>query len=325
MSQSRKHPTLGVILAISSTLLFGLNASTTKVLIDSGISAEQLTLMRSGAVALLAGLALAVTSPKSFKITWREVPFFAVFGVVGVGLMQWAYSNAVANLQVGVALLIEYTAIVIVPIATYLLFKEKVRGRIWIAVALVLGGLAIVAKPWSTGLNPEGVTYGFMAAVFLSAYFIMGERVQRKRDALSTMFYAFSVASIFWAITMSFQQVTPIDFSRSLNLTENLSAINLPTWGLLLFVMLFGSFVPMLLTFSAMRHLSASAVGIASTSETVFAFVFGYLWLSQLIDFSQAIGGVLVIIGIVVAQTARSNTGNSKIREASIEKKDAND
>jgi drug/metabolite transporter (DMT)-like permease len=325
MSQSRKHPTLGVILAISSTLLFGLNASTTKVLIDSGISAEQLTLMRSGAVALLAGLALAVTSPKSFKITWREVPFFAVFGVVGVGLMQWAYSNAVANLQVGVALLIEYTAIVIVPIATYLLFKEKVRGRIWIAVALVLGGLAIVAKPWSTGLNPEGVTYGFMAAVFLSAYFIMGERVQRKRDALSTMFYAFSVASIFWAITMSFQQVTPIDFSRSLNLTENLSAINLPTWGLLLFVMLFGSFVPMLLTFSAMRHLSASAVGIASTSETVFAFVFGYLWLSQLIDLSQAIGGVLVIIGIVVAQTARSNTGISKIREASIDQKDAND
>lgn len=306
MSQTHKHPTLGVILAISSTLLFGLNASTTKVLIDSGISAEQLTLMRSGAVALLAGLALAVSNPKFFKITWREVPFFAVFGVVGVGLMQWAYSNAVANLQVGVALLIEYTAIVIVPIATFVLFKEKVRGRIWIAVALVLGGLAIVAKPWSTGLNPEGVTYGFMAAVFLSAYFIMGERVQRRRDALSTMFYAFSVASLFWAITMSFQQVTPIDFSRTLNLTQNLSAINVPTWGLLLFVMLFGSFTPMLLTFLAMRHLSASAVGIASTSETVFAFVFGYLWLSQMIDPAQAVGGVLVIIGIVVAQTARS-------------------
>ena len=311
MSQTHKHPTLGVILAISSTLLFGLNASTTKVLIDSGISAEQLTLMRSGAVALLAGLALAFSSAKSFKITWREVPFFAVFGVVGVGLMQWAYSNAVANLQVGVALLIEYTAIVIVPIATLVLFREKVRGRIWIAVALVLGGLAIVAKPWSTGLNPEGVTYGFMAAVFLSPYFIMGERVQRKRDALSTMFYAFSVASLFWAITMSFQQVKPIDFSRTLNLTENLSAVNLPTWGLLLFVMIFGSFTPMLLTFLAMRHLSASAVGIASTAETVFAFIFGYLWLSQTIDLAQAAGGLLVIIGIVVAQTARSKQWQS--------------
>ena len=306
MSQTHKHPTLGIVLAISSSLLFGLNASTTKVLIDSGISAEQLTLMRSGAVALLAGLALVVTNRRAFKLAWREVPFFAVFGVVGVGLMQWAYSNAVSNLQVGVALLIEYTAIVIVPIATFLLFKEKVRGRIWIAVALVLGGLVIVARPWSTGLNAEGVGYGFMAAVFLSAYFIMGERVQRKRDALSTMFYAFSAACIFWLIVMSFQTVAPIDFSKTLNLTENLNAINLPTWGLLLFVMLFGSFTPMLLTFLAMRHLSASAVGIASTAETVFAFIFGYLWLSQLIDLPQAAGGLLVIIGIVVAQTARS-------------------
>jgi len=306
MSQNQKHPTLGAILAISSSLLFGLNASSTKVLIDSGITAEQLTFMRSGAVALLAGLVLAATKPKAFKFSWREVPIFMAFGVVGVGLMQWAYSNAVANLQVGVALLIEYTAIVIVPIATYLLFKEKVRGRIWIAVALVLGGLAIVARPWSTGLNPEGVTYGFMAAIFLSTYFIMGERIQRTRDALSTMFYAFTIASTFWAITMSFRQFKPIDFSRTLNLTQNLSAINLPTWGLLLFVMIFGSFVPMLLTFLAMRHLTASKVGIASTSETVFAFVFGYLWLSQMVDLPQTIGGILVIVGIVVAQTARS-------------------
>jgi drug/metabolite transporter (DMT)-like permease len=170
----------------------------------------------------------------------------------------------------------------------------------------VLGGLAIVARPWSTGLNPEGVTYGFMAAIFLSTYFIMGERIQRTRDALSTMFYAFTIASTFWAISLSFQEVKPIDFSRTLNLTQNLSAINLPTWGLLLFVMIFGSFVPMLLTFLAMRHLTASKVGIASTSETVFAFVFGYLWLSQMVDLTQTIGGILVIVGIVVAQTARS-------------------
>ena len=71
-------------------------------------------------------------------------------------------------------------------------------------------------------------------------------------------------------------------------------------------MLLFGSFVPILLTFLAMRHLTASKVGIASTSETVFAFVFGYLWLAQMVDFAQAIGGALVIVGIVVAQTARS-------------------
>jgi drug/metabolite transporter (DMT)-like permease len=306
MSQNHKHPTLGVFLALTSSLLFGLNASTTKVLIESGISAEQLVLFRSAAVALFAAIGVAVTKPSAFKLARREIGFFVVFGVVGVGLMQWAYSNAVANLQVGVALLIEYTAIVIVPIASYFIFKEKVRGRIWLAVALVLVGLVVVAKPWGASLNAIGVIFGFMAAVFLSSYFIMGEHVQRKRDAFSTMFYAFLAATIFWAVAANIHPVGVIDFAKPVNLSGNLASLTLPTWGLLIWVAIFGSFGPMLFTFLAMRHLSASGVGIASTAETIFAFVFGFLWLSEKIDLSQTIGGVLVIAGIVVAQTARS-------------------
>ncbi|MEY4320443.1 MAG: hypothetical protein RLZZ471_384 [Actinomycetota bacterium] len=306
MSQNQKHPTLGVFLALTSSLLFGLNASTTKVLIGSGISAGNLVLFRCLAVVFFSAIALLITQPQNFRFSIKEAPFFAIFGVVGVGLMQWAYSNAVANLQVGVALLIEYTAIVIVPIASYFLFREKVRPRIWIAVALVISGLAVVARPWEATLNPLGVLFGVLAAVFLSSYFIMGEHVQRRRDAYSTMFYSFLAASIFWAIMSAFFPAGRIDFGNLVNLSGSLSAITLPTWLLLLWVSIFGSFAPMLFTFLAMRHLSASGVGIASTAETIFAFVFGFLWLGEKIDLSQIAGGAIVIVGIVVAQTARS-------------------
>lgn len=306
MITTPKHPTLGVLLALSSSLLFGLNASTTKVLITSGLSAENLVLFRCMAVVFFSGLALLIFNRVNFKITLREIPFFAVFGVVGVGLMQWAYSNAVANLQVGIALLIEYTAIVIVPLASFLLFKDKIQSRVWLAVALVLGGLAVVAKPWNAELNLVGVIYGVLAAIFLSSYFIMGEKVQRHRDAYSTMFYSFLTASIFWGVIALLVPGESIDFGQVVNLSGSLSDINLPTWALLSWVAVFGSFAPMLFTFLAMRHLSASGVGIASTAETVFAFIFGFLWLSEMIDGSQIIGGLVVIIGIVVAQTARS-------------------
>lgn len=293
-------------MALTSSLLFGLNASTTKVLIASGISAGNLVLFRCLAVVFFSALALLVTKPSNFKFSVKELPFFAVFGVVGVGLMQWAYSNAVAKLQVGVALLIEYTAIVIVPIASYFLFRERIRPRIWFAVALVIGGLAVVARPWEATLNLQGVFFGVLAAVFLSSYFIMGEHVQRRRDAYSTMFYSFLAASIFWAISYALFPAGGIDFLNPVNLSGNLSVVTLPTWTLLLWVAVFGSFTPMLFTFLAMRHLSASGVGIASTAETIFGFVFGFLWLSEKIDVSQFLGGALVVVGIVVAQTARS-------------------
>lgn len=220
--------------------------------------------------------------------------------------MQWAYSNAVANLQVGVALLIEYTAIVIVPVASFLLFQEKVRARIWLAIGLVLTGLLVVAKPWNSSLNLTGVIFGFLAAIFLSSYFIMGERIQRQRDALSTMFYAFLAAAVFWFIAGWFNPGGAIKFEKAVNLSGALESISLQTWTMLIWVAIFGSFAPMLFTFLAMRHLSASGVGIASTAETVFAFIFGFLWLGENIDIAQLIGGLVVIAGIVVAQTSRS-------------------
>lgn len=134
----------------------------------------------------------------------------------------------------------------------------------------------------------------------------MGEHIQRSRDAFSTMFYSFLAASIFWAIMAFIFPAGRIDFGNTVNLSGSLADLTFPTWSVLLWVSIFGSFAPMLFTFLAMRHLSASGVGIASTAETIFAFVFGFLWLGENIDLSQISGGVLVVVGIVVAQTARS-------------------
>ena len=46
-------------------------------------------------------------------------------------------------------------------------------------------------------------------------------------------------------------------------------------------------------------------MGVISTAETVMAFVFGWAWLNERIDGLQALGGLLVIAGIVLAQTSR--------------------
>ena len=293
-------------MTLTSSLLFGLNASTTKVLVHSGITPAQLVLFRSVAVAILAAIIVAIRSPKAFRITAKEAGLFAIYGVFGMGLMQWTYSNAVSNMQVGPALLIEYTAVIIVPLASLLLFRERVSGWLWLAVALVLIGLVIVAHPWNAWLNPVGASYAFAAACLLSLYFIMGNRIQRTRDAYSTLFYCFLAASLFWGIASAITGTPLISFEGTVALTGTLAPTIVPMWAMLLWMGLFGSFAPMLLTLLSLRHLSAAAVGVVSTAETVFAFVFGYLWLSERIDLSQTIGALIVIAGILVAQTGRS-------------------
>jgi drug/metabolite transporter (DMT)-like permease len=302
---NKKYPTLGAIYALMGALLFGVNASTSKVIMATGVEGSQIVLFRSLATAGIAALVLLFTNRRAFRVEKREWPKLIGFGIVGVALMQWAYSMAVANLQVGIALLIEYTAIVWVPIAAMFIFKEMVRGRIWIGVALVLAGLVVVSNLNLNGLNMLGVAFAFMASATLTVYFIMGERAQQSRDSMSTLFYTMGISTVFWLIFSPWWNFDWAKYANQVSLGGNLSSIHLPAWLLLVWLGVMGSFVPMLLSYKALAHLSATGVGIASTSETVFAFIFGLLWLGEQISTSQLVGGLLVIAGIVVSQTAR--------------------
>ena len=288
--------------------MFGLNASTVKIILGTEINPEQLVLFRTAITALIAGIVLLLTNKKAFKITKKELPVLVFYGVFGVALMQWSYSNAVSLLPISVALLIEYTAIVIVPLVSLLLFKEKVRPRLWFGIAAVLIGLAIVSNIWNSALNPLGVAWAIMAAVCLSIYFLIGEHTQRKRDAMSTLFYTFAVAAIFWAIMNLINPGKVIDINLEFNLGGNLSGISMPVWAGLLWIGIMGSFIPMLLDYIALGNLSATAVGVIATAETVFATVFAWAWLNESMTTLEVIGGLIVVAGIILAETSTTSS-----------------
>ena len=305
---ANRNPTVGITAVSFAALMFGFNASTVKIILGTEINPEQLVLFRTAITALIAGIVLLLTNKKAFKITKKELPVLVFYGVFGVALMQWSYSNAVSLLPISVALLIEYTAIVIVPLVSLLLFKEKVRPRLWFGIVAVLIGLAIVSNIWNSALNPLGVAWAIMAAVCLSIYFLIGEHTQRKRDAMSTLFYTFAVAAIFWAIMNLINPGKVIDINLEFNLGGNLSAISMPVWAGLLWIGIMGSFIPMLLDYIALGNLSATAVGVIATAETVFATVFAWAWLNESMTTLEVIGGLIVVAGIILAETSRTSS-----------------
>jgi drug/metabolite transporter (DMT)-like permease len=274
------------------------------VVIDAGVPADQLVLIRSGVSALLAGVVLVFTNPSAFKVKLKEVPMLLAFGVIGLALMQWAYSMAVSILPVGIALLFEYTAIIIVPIAARIIFKEKTTRTFWYGVALVLGGLLIVSQIWAGGLNPTGVFLAFLAAALLAFYFLMGQHSGLSRDPMSTMFYTMLIATLFWLIANG-GKASAFDISAVVSLTGNLEGIHTPLWVPLAWLTVMGSFAPMAMGFMALKLTTAAKVSITQTAEPIFAFIFGWLWLGQTMNVLQGVGGLLVIAGIVIAQRSK--------------------
>ena len=300
-----KSPLLGAVMILTATFLFGLNGSTAKTVMATGVTAEQITLFRSLSACLIAGLFIAIRNPKAFRVSPGEWKWFLLLGVGGVGLMQWSYANAVANLPVGVALLIQYTAIILVPIASLLLFKTKVSKRLWLGVALVLSGLVVVSHIWQGGLSTIGLVYAAIAALATTVYYMVGEHVHKTRDAFSTLFYSMLVSALMWVGLSRFWTFDFNRFAIQLDLGGNLAGTIIPAWVIFAWLGVMGSFVPLYLTYAALPHLSATGVGIMSTTETIFGFLFAYLWLGEKIDGLQTLGGLLVIAGIIIAQISR--------------------
>ncbi|MEN9954163.1 MAG: hypothetical protein RL028_765 [Actinomycetota bacterium] len=310
---SQKHPTLGAIFALIAAILFGLNASTTKVIIEAGINAEQVVFIRSLFSFVLALSWALISNRKELFVKPRMLPRLFVLGVIGVGMLQWTYSMSLVRLPVGIALLIEYTAVLWVPIVALVLFKEKVSKVIWLGAALVIGGLAVVAQIWNTQLDPYGMLLAFGAAISLTIYFITGERIQRVLPTNVVLAYGMFFATLFFLPLSNFGSFDFSIISSSLDLSGNLAGIEVPMWGALIWLGVLGSFVPMAFSYLALRHLSATVVGIIATSETVLAFGFALAWLGELITLTQALGGIVVVIGILIAQTARKQSSEKVV------------
>ena len=310
---AHRSPVRGSVYALTGALLFGINGSVAKVVITAGVSAAQLTFLRTLSTAVIAGAVLVLSAREQFRLTRRDAAGLAALGVAGVAMIQWLYAVAISRLPVGVALLIEYTAVILVALAAWLLFKEKVHARLWLAIACVVIGLSIVAQVWHIRLDLIGTIAALAAAVAYAFYFLAGERGVARRPAMAVTFWASAFATAFWALFSGWWRIDPALMTSTVSLSGALEAVNVPLWVPTLWVITLGAFAPFVLSFAALRHLSATAVGILASSEVLFAFVVAWLWLGETLLAVQIAGAALVLAGIVVAQTARTRSQAAEV------------
>lgn len=296
---------MGYLLALAAAVLFGANGSVTKITMEAGLSPAQVTQFRLIGTAIVAGLVLLAIDRRAFRLPRRQWPIMLVLGVVGVALLQATYAAAVQLLPVGIALLLEYTAVLMVALVAYFFLKEQVRARLWIAIGLVLAGLAVVARVWASTLDALGVVLAIAAAVCLALYFLIGERQVAATSALAVSFWTMLIATVFWSFVSGWWLLDPGVFTTPVDLGGAHGSLVVPMWLPLTWNVVLGTFAPFLLSLAALRHLPATAAGIVASSEVIFAFAVAWAWLGETLDLVQIIGAAVVLAGIILAQTAR--------------------
>jgi drug/metabolite transporter (DMT)-like permease len=309
------RPAVGYALTLLAAGFFAVNGTVSTLALQAGIPPTRLTALRCTGAAVVLLVALALVAPQRLRITWREVPFLAAFGVVGVALTQYLYYVAIGRMPVGIALVFEMTAPVFIALYVWLVRHEKVRGRLWVALLLSLSGLVLVAEVWQGGgsLDPIGVGAALLAAICLATYYLMGERGTVTRDPVTLTCWSFVAAALFWAAAAPWWQFDAGVLAEPVPIS--LGSAELPLWLLVVWIVVMGAAVPFWLSIAALRHLAPTAAGLVATVEPVFASIVAWVWLEQVLTGWQVTGGVVVLTGIVLAQTARAAPAPSPLPE----------
>ena len=301
--------TIGYLASSLGALLFGLNGVIIKILMDgTGLTGFQVTQFRVAGAALLMGATMLVIDRTALRLPRRRIVPIVAMGIA-VATLQATYAIAVFILPVGIALLLEYTATLAVALIAYFFLKEHVKTRIWVAIGLVLAGLVVVAEVWNTTLDPIGVVWALLASASLTAYFILGERQTGAMNPMAVGFWSMTVATVFWAFLSEWWEIDPAVLFANIPLTAEPGGVKGPAWLLMALNIVVGTFFAFALSLFAISRLRATRSGIVATSEILFAFLFAFLLLGEKLNAGQIVGAAVVLIGIIVAQTARDSHG----------------
>ena len=306
---SHRRPGLGFLLVGVGALLFIVNAGVSRVVLRAGVSPAELTTTRITGTAVVLLVAAALVHRSALRRPRGRLGLLLlVHGVVGVAALQWTYFVAIDRLPVGLALLLEYQAPLLVVLWARFVQGEVVRRRVWAGLGLGLLGLAMATGILQGGLAWDGVGLlaGLGAAVCFATYFLVGEHGVAELDPLRVVLWSFGIAAVAMNVVSPVWSFPAGVLGADTSLLGRLDDVVLPAALLVGWVVILGTLLPFGLELVALRHLSASTVTMVAMLEPVGVSVLGWWWFNEDLGTVATVGCTLVLVGIVAAQTGRA-------------------
>ena len=292
--ERERRPARGYALAAAAAAMWALNGSMARYLLDDGIGPFELSEMRSLGSWLILLVVLGLTRPRLLRVQRDELPSLAFLGIAGLAAVHASYFAAIERLDIGPAVTIQYLAPLLLLVWLRLAHRRQIAAGLWGAVLLSAGGCFLVVRAYDAGaLDGLGVAAAFGAAVAFAVYMVGSERAGHRHEPVTTLFWAFGFASLFWAFAAPWWEF-PFD--------ELGSARN---GALAAGVVVIGTLLPFTCMVAALRHLPAPRAGVVATLEPVLAAVFAWIIHGEALAAVQIAGGMAVVAAVAWVQSRR--------------------
>lgn len=229
---------------------------------------------------------------KDLRLPGADFGRIVLLGVLGVAASNYFYYLAIQKTNVATAIILQYTAPVLVLLYMVARGLQKATLQRVSAVALAVVGSVLAIGAVGAGgfrLNPVGVIAAMLAAVSFSFYNVAGHNILARHDRWIVLLYTTFSAGAFWLVVNPPGKVLAAHYSGF-------------AWGFLMLFSLVSVLGPFSFYFAGLQHLEPTRAIVASCLEPVFSIVIAAVVLGEVLRPVQTLGIVVVLAAIVVVQ-----------------------
>nr|WP_313776057.1 DMT family transporter [Mycobacterium sp.] len=293
---------LGLMFAIASAFTFGLSGPLAKSLMEAGWTPTAAVTARLAGGALAMAVFATFANPGWVREALEHRRTVIAYGVIPVAGAQFCYYNAVSHLSVAVALLLEYTAPILVVAWLWARTRRRPGNLTLAGVAIAIIGIALVLDVFAGAhINSAGVLWGLAAAICAACYFMMSEKASSDGTGLSpiTLAAAGLIVGAVAVAALGVAGVMPMRFS-----TENavVADVSLPWFVPVIALALFPTAIAYTLGIMGVARLRPRFASLVGLSEVLFAVLIAWALLGEAITVTQTVGGAVVLLGLALAR-----------------------
>ena len=230
-----------------------------------------------------------VVKPRA-RLERKDIPRLAVVGLTNVVVYHLALNTAEQSVDASLAgLLISFGPIFLVLLSS-LVLHEALGRRVWLALAMAVGGAAVISSP-GLSAGSSGVVGPSLVALagFSSAVYA----VASKPLVLKYGPVAVSAWSSFTGTLMLVPLVSP-------SLLSQAQALTAPAWESVLYLALLSTVLANTIFFTLVHGQSVSKLGIQLFLVPVVSAVGGVLILGEGIGWTTVLGGFMMLAAVAM-------------------------
>jgi drug/metabolite transporter (DMT)-like permease len=288
-----RNPNLGYALAATAATLWALNGSLGEFLLQDHMPPARVAELRSVSTFVVLAAAIAIVRPRLLRLRKRDIGRLSLLGIVGLAGVSAFYFAAIARLDIGVALTIQYLGPLLLLLWLKLVHHRALPGGLWGAAGLAAVGCFFVVGAYHPGgLDGIGIAEAFGAAITFAIYLYAAEQAGHRYAPATTLVWGFGLATLFWLIT---QPVWSFPLHQLTSTRDLLFAS---------YVVVGGTLVPFGCMLAAVRHVPAARAAVIATLEPVLGALLAWPIHHQ-VPPAQIAGGLVVVGAIVWVQSQR--------------------